>query len=93
MFTRDDLIDAITRHLREGPPGPGGAAPAGRPSGFPAMLPKGRPFLTEYEIKRRLTPQAQELRIPPEAILSPLACDWLILKGIKVVREHPHARS
>ena len=85
MFTRNDLIDLIARHLAKA-----GAeresAPA-RGKGPIPMLPKGRLFLSEYEIKKRLTADAQELRIPKEAILSPLATDWLILKGIKIVKE------
>ncbi len=47
---------------------------------------KRRIFLSEYDIKKMLTPQSQLLKIPDEAILSPLASDWLILKGIKVIR-------
>lgn len=77
MWTRDDLIDVLMArlaHLAE-------PAPGSRPAK------KGRVFLSEYEIKRMLTPLSQHLTIPKEAILSPLAVDWLTLKGIKVVRE------
>lgn len=85
MFTRNDLIDLIMRHLSA----PAPAEPsreAGPGSLHPPMLPKGRPFLSEHEIKKRLTPQAQELTIAREALLSPLAADWLVLKGIKIIR-------
>ncbi len=82
MFTRNDLIDVVMRHLSA-------ALPADKEEGraHPPMLPKGRPFLSEREIKKRLTPPAQELTIPKEAILSPLATDWLVLEGIRVIRE------
>ena len=94
MLNRDDLIDVIMMSLvsvRSGTgeaaaPAPvtkinGGAETASRP------VAKRRIFLSEYDIKKRLTPRLQLLKIPPEAILSPLAADWLILKGIKVIRE------
>ena len=43
-------------------------------------------FFSEYEIKRMITPD-KILRVPGNAILSPLALDWLLLKGVHVVRE------
>ena len=45
-----------------------------------------RVFLSEYEIKRRIGPE-KVLRVPRNAILSPLALDWLPLSGVRVVRE------
>ena len=85
MLTRDDLIDLIMRHLALSPTG---KVPSRQEkAGLAPMLPRGRLFLSEHEIKKRLTPQGQHLKIPLDAILSPLACDWLVLKGIKIVRE------
>ena len=49
--------------------------------------PVGRPFLSEYDIKKRLTPGGMRLTIPGNAILSPLVADWLTLRGIEVIRE------
>ena len=46
--------------------------------------PKGRPFLTERDIRRLLAPGAHEISVPAGAIISPLAADWLILSGIRV---------
>ena len=46
----------------------------------------GRVFLSEYEIKRMISPR-KILRVPGNAILSPLALDWLLLKGVQVIRE------
>lgn len=65
---------------------------AGRPrqsARGPARRPEApsRLFLSEYDVKRRLTPSTQELKIPKDAILSPLALDWLVLRGISIVRE------
>ena len=75
MWTRNDLVDWLMERMA-----PSTAAIKG-------PEPKRKVFLSEYEIKRMLTPQSQHLTIPKEAILSPLAVDWLTLKGIKVVRE------
>lgn len=80
MLTRDDLIDLLVAGLaKAGPAAP--ASPAG-----PKAAP-GRLFLSEYEIKKRLTPNGKRLTIPRHSILSPLAVDWLTLKGIEIVRE------
>jgi hypothetical protein len=83
MLTRDDLVDAILRGL--GPPVAEKGAPAARPKALPAV--RGRPFLTERDVKGSLTPLARELTIPKDAIVSPLALDWLALKGIEIVRK------
>jgi hypothetical protein len=81
LFTRHDLVDTIVRHLR--PPRKEAAAPRLSPDG-----PIGRLFLTESDIKKRLlTGGGTRLTIPPDAIISPLAADWLVLKGVTVVRE------
>jgi hypothetical protein len=81
VLKRDDLIDLIMAHLKG--QGQAGKAPQERPKGEP----RGRLFLTEHEIKKRLTQDQRHLTIPKDAILSPLALDWLILKGVKIVRE------
>ena len=89
MLKRDDLIDLIVRHLTEAKPASvepsirnnvneGQAGPA---------APKGRLFLSEHDIKKRLTPGQTRLTIPKESIISPLAADWLVLQGIQVIRE------
>ncbi|MBI4060831.1 MAG: hypothetical protein HY403_05315 [Elusimicrobia bacterium] len=79
MLTRDDLIDIIIA----------GAARAPRSGRAPGRAPAGRVFLSEYDIRKRLTPGDLRLTIPRSAILSPLAADWLVLKGIEVIRELP----
>lgn len=77
MLTREDLVDLLMEHLRAKP----GKAMARM------HAPQGRIFLAEHEIKKMLTPGSRQLTIPRDAILSPLACDWLVLQGIKIIRE------
>lgn len=88
MYTRDDILDAVRRHLTPQGPAALQASSPGRSDGKIARIPsiKGRPFLTEYEIKKALTPGTQHLKIPKDAIVSPLAQDWLVLGGIRIVR-------
>ena len=84
MLTRDDLIDIIVAGLPKG--GPAAVVSPGA-KGLPKAGPPGRPFLSEYDIKKRLTAGGSRLTIPRAAIISPLATDWLTLKGIEVIRE------
>jgi len=87
MFTRSDLIDVLRRHLAPVPvPAPTSVPRDGHQD--PGCLKPlcGRRFLTEYEIKQALTPQMKRLTIPKDAIVSPLALDWLALKGVRIVR-------
>ena len=59
----------------------------GQRAAFPIVARvRGRPFLTEYDIKKALTPGALVLTIPRDAIVSPLAEDWLALKGVVIAR-------
>ena len=93
----NDLIDVLMRHLAPPQAAPRAAAqppvalalakPA--PKWAPLPPPRGRHFLTDHEIRRALTPGAQHLTIPRDAIVSPLAEDWLSLKGVRIVRETP----
>lgn len=57
-----------------------------KPSGLPPPGPKGRAFWSEYEIKKALTGGGKRLTLPADAIVSPLASDWLTLRGIEIVR-------
>ena len=94
-----DITDAFLRALRHGAgaplPGAGapfpgaGAAPqppAETPARAPARTEKGRPFLTDYHVRRALTPGSRDLTIAKDAIVSPLALEWLALKGVRIVR-------
>jgi len=96
VFTRDDLIDAILARLER----PGAARKTFSPGAVPAASPaagaarkearpfiaRGRSFLTEFDIKKALTPGTEHLTIPKDAIVSPLAQEWLDLKGIAITR-------
>lgn len=73
MFSPDDWADVLWEGLSKLPKGP-------------APHRAGRLFLSEYEIKRMISPE-KILRVPVNAILSPLAVDWLLLKGVQVIRE------
>jgi hypothetical protein len=91
VLTRDDLIDLLVAGLAKAGPAAAASVPApapGRAAGaktLPAL--SGRPFLSEYEIKKRLTPGSNRLTIPGRSIISPAAVDWLTLRGIEIVRE------
>ena len=87
MLTRDDLIDLLVAGLaKAGPAAAASAAGGAAPVGSLQDL-KGRVFLSEYEIKKRLTTGSNRLTIPKQSIVSPLALDWLTLQGIEIVRE------
>jgi hypothetical protein len=90
VLTRDDLIDLLVAGLAKAGSAPSALAPvgaAGPPAAKALQALNGRPFLTEYEIKKRLTAGSNRLTIPKRSIVSPLALDWLTLQGIEIVRE------
>lgn len=95
VFTRSDLIDAVLRRLGARP----GRVPSTVFPNSPSQKPflqeevgshlkplSGRRFLTEDVIKKTLTDGARNLTIAEDAIVSPLAQDWLALKGIRIIR-------
>lgn len=95
MYTRDDLIDVIMEYITPIESGQrrnsfvNGQSPKtqrDKPEWQETPL-RGRIFLSEYEIKKALTPGAQHLTIPEGAIVSPLAQEWLALRGISIVRQ------
>ena len=89
MLTRDDVLDALAEGISPSPArvrAPGAPRAAG-PRGLPPPGPKGRCFLSESDIKKRLTPDGKRLTIPGRSILSPLASDWIALRGIEIVEE------
>jgi hypothetical protein len=91
MLTRDDLIDILVAGLAKAGPAPVVPVPSGpggaRAAKAPVPGPKGRPFLSEYDIRKRLTAGGNRLTIPRQSIVSPLALDELALRGIEIVRE------
>lgn len=85
MLNRDDLVDIVLERLSTGPRSV--PAPRSSETGRLSRQIQGRNFLSEYDIKKKLTCNSQELTIPKNAILSPLAVDWLALRRIRIVRE------
>ncbi len=92
MFTRNDLLDALRRHLDPGQtdarrPSRDRSPVTAASSNYPEL--QGKRFLTERDIRQALTPAAKVLTIPTDAIVSPLAQDWLALKEIRIIRSSP----
>lgn len=88
-----DLTDAFLRALRPGRAPQAAPSPPPVPKSPPPASPwpsapsgKGRVFLSEYHVRKALTPGSLDLKIPKDAIVSPLALEWLALKGIRIIR-------
>lgn len=95
-----DITDAFLRALAPAkapapspaaPPRPPAVGPSARPAAPSSPWPaapsgKGRVFLSEYHVRKALTPGSRDLTIPKDAIVSPLALEWLALQGVRIVR-------
>jgi len=44
-----------------------------------------RVFLSDYELRKMLVPGGKILRVPTNAITSPLSLDWIDFNGIEIV--------
>ncbi|MBU2531050.1 MAG: hypothetical protein KKD35_08460 [Elusimicrobia bacterium] len=44
-----------------------------------------RVFLSDYDLRKMLAPGEKNLKVPTNAIISPLSLDWIDFNGIKVV--------
>jgi len=83
MLTKGDIADIICEHL----PGLSGAravAPAQAAASRP--LPK-RVFISDWELKKMFKPGQKTVKIPSNAIVSPLSMDWLDYIGVEVLRD------
>jgi hypothetical protein len=82
MLTKGDITDVISDYLLRGSKAQAGAmtARASRP------LPK-RVFMTDRELKKLVKPGQKAVKVPANAIVSPLSMDWLDYNGIEVTRE------
>ena len=80
MLTKGDITDIICEHL-PGFTGSGGAS--ARPASLP--LPK-RVFISDWELKKLYKPGQKTLKIPSNAIVSPLSQDWLDYAGVEVLK-------
>jgi len=81
MLTKGAVEDLIMRHLSRLEPG--GAVPAYRK--VPELGKKV--FLSDFELKKIFVPGARSIRVPANAILSPLALDWIEYNGVQVLRD------
>jgi hypothetical protein len=81
MLTKGAIEDLITEHLSR--KGRGGAAPARK------LVPelKKRTFISDWDLRRVYAPGSGSVRVPANAIISPLSRDWLDFDGIKVITE------
>ena len=82
MLTKNDIADIIFGHLAGGSGRrtvPSAKSAASRP------LPK-KVFISDWELKKLYQPGQKSIRIPSNAIISPLSRDWLDYAGIEVLR-------
>jgi hypothetical protein len=75
MFTKDDLMDVIMKHLSTG----GIREERGETT--------AKIFISDWELRRMLKPGEQIVKVPKNAIISPLSRDWLDFNNIKIVYE------
>ena len=80
MLTKGDIVDIISERLSKGGKPAQAAARASRP------LPK-RVFISDWEMKKRVKPGQKTVRVPANAMISPLSMDWLDYNGIEVIKE------
>jgi hypothetical protein len=80
MLSKGALEDIIMQHLTRKTPG--GCAAASKK--VPEL--KKKVFLSDRDMRGLCKPGAKTVRIPANAIVSPLALDWLDYDGIEIVR-------
>ena len=81
MLTKGAVEDLIMEHLSRNAGGSGRAAPRKVPDL------KKRVFVSDWELRRIYKPGARSVKVPANAILSPLSLDWLDYNGIAVIRD------
>jgi len=81
MLTKGAVEDLIMEHLSR--KGGGGAAPARRNTAAPVR----KVFLSDWELRRLYKPGAATVKVPANAIVSPLSLDWLDYNGVRIIRE------
>jgi hypothetical protein len=62
-----------------------GASPA--PAGKKVPELKRKLFLSDWELRRIYVPGARSVKVPANAIISPLSLDWLDFNAIEVIKE------
>lgn len=81
MLTKGAVEDLIIEHLSR--KNGGGAAPAQRKPAPPVR----KTFLSDRELRKLYRPGDKAVRVPANAILSPLSMDWIEFDGVRIVRE------
>ncbi len=79
MLSKGALEDIIMEHLTRKP----GARPAA-PRKVPEL--KKKVFLSDREMRGLCKPGMKTVKVPANAIVSPLALDWLDYDGMEIVR-------
>lgn len=79
MLTKGAVEDLIMLHLS---PGAGAAAPVAK-----KVRELGKKvFLSDWELRRLYQAGSRTVKVPSNAIVSPLSLDWLDYNGVTVVR-------
>lgn len=75
---KEHIADVIYSHIKKG---------EAKVQRFPsASKPAKKIFLSDWEIKKLYNRDKKEIKVPVNAIISPLSMDWLEYNNIKVVR-------
>lgn len=80
MLAKGDIEDIIMEHLTRNTAG--GRAPASKK--VPEL--KKKVFLSDRDMRGLCRPGSKIVKVPANAIVSPLAMDWLDYDGIEIVR-------
>lgn len=80
MLTKGAIEDLIMQHLTR----KAGGAQASAPKKVPEL--KKKVFLSDRDMRGLCRPGARTVKVPANAIVSPLALDWLDYDGIEIVR-------
>lgn len=79
MLTKGAVEDLIMQHLS---PGAGAAAPVTK-----KVRELGKKvFLSDWELRRIYQAGSRTVKVPSNAIVSPLSLDWLDYNGVTVIR-------
>lgn len=80
MLTKGAIEDLIAQHLFR--------RASGEVSSVSRKVPELKPrvFISEFELRGKMTAGSRSVTVPRNAIISPLALDWLDYDGIEIIR-------